>query len=593
MKKQACRTIQVGRLKVKIFMTILIGLWLMGSLIDSASWAQVSPERLDALKASLERVKAISQKLPEGHRKALSGAAQNLIQLAEGFDKVEAGLRAAASRPNGFQKSPPSSATADESTGATQVSDPGTDFDFSVLTGFTQSETSTAWCGNNVFVGFNDSGSLPESIVFGPGGLSFNGVARSTDQGKSFQDLGFLNPGPNLSDFLLGDPVLGCANPSTFYYASLFATGIFPGLLSAISVSRSLDDGFNFGAPVVAAGKDAFTHFLDKPWMAIDPTNPNRIFVTYTDFDFSSDCASNSLRTAIELVRSSDGGASWSAPITVEEVCAPFIEPAGFPQGSQVAVGPGGGVYVAWEFIQADFITRELRIRKSTNHGSSFTPVVKVDDVIPVGDGFGFLQGGFRSAFEFPSLAVDRSGEATNANVYIAWHDGRNLQVPDFSGFSGFYGYADVLISRSNDGGVTWSPPVKVNTNNEPLANGRGSDQYQPGAAVDERGQVAVCWYDRRLDSSNFLIDRFCGVSADAGATWKNTRRSSPSWEPIHATDVFVNPFYLGDYDSLASDFTRASSGFVGAFQFINSRGGILGNKVLVPNSDVKATSFH
>jgi hypothetical protein len=579
-----------GKMKITKFMIILIGVWLIGLLIGSTSWAQVSPERLDALKARLERVKAFSQKLPEGHRRALSGAAQNLIQLAAGFEEMESGLRRASSQPDQFQKALSNSETTTDVASATQVSNPSSDFAFSVLTGFTQSETSTAWCGNNVVVGFNDSGSLPESINFGPGGLSFNGIARSTDQGRSFQDLGFLNPGPNPFDLLAGDPVLGCANASTFYYASIFSTGSLSAPVSAISVSRSLDDGLNFGSPVVAAGKDAFTHFLDKPWMAIDPTNANRIFVTYTDLDFSGDCGTDSLRTAIELVRSSDGGASWSAPVPLEEVCAPFFEPAGMPQGSQVAVGPGGGVYVAWEFFQADFITRELRIRKSTNHGAGFGPVVKVDDVIPAGDG-SVLQGGFRSPAELPSLAVDRSGAATNGNVYVAWHDGRNLQVLDFA--SGVYRYADVLISRSSDGGVTWSPPVKVNTNNEPLANGRGSDQYQPGAAVDERGQVAVCWYDRRLDSSNFLIDRFCGVSADAGATWKNTRRSSPSWEPIHATDVFVNPFYLGDYDSLASDFTQASSGFVGAFQFINSRGGILGNKVLVPNPDVKATSFH
>ena len=121
---------------------------------------------------------------------------------------------------------------------------------------------------------------------------------------------------------------------------------------------------------------------------------------------------------------------------------------------------------------------------------------------------------------------------------------------------SGVYGYADVLISRSKDKGATWSAPVRVNTNDEPLRSGRGTDQYQPGAAVDKTGKVAVCWYDRRNDSSNFLIDRFCGVSTDAGATWTNRRHSSPSWAPIHATDVLINPVYLGDYDSLASDFT-------------------------------------
>ena len=62
--------------------------------------------------------------------------------------------------------------------------------------GFTQSETSTAWCGNNVVAGYNDSGSFLESLVLSFGGLSFNGVARSTNRGASFTDLIFLNPGP-------------------------------------------------------------------------------------------------------------------------------------------------------------------------------------------------------------------------------------------------------------------------------------------------------------------------------------------------------------------------------------------------------------
>jgi hypothetical protein len=57
---------------------------------------------------------------------------------------------------------------------------------------------------------------------------------------------------------------------------------------------------------------------------------------------------------------------------------------------------------------------------------------------------------------------------------------------------------------------------------------------------VDNTGKAAVCWDDRRLDPSNFLIDRFCGVSTNAGATWTDARHSSPSWAPIHATDVFI-----------------------------------------------------
>lgn len=58
------------------------------------------------------------------------------------------------------------------------------------------------------------------------------------------------------------------------------------------------------------ASKDATTHFLEKPWIAIDPTDPDRLYVTYTDFDTSGTsvaCPGES-RTAIELVRSTDGG---------------------------------------------------------------------------------------------------------------------------------------------------------------------------------------------------------------------------------------------------------------------------------------------
>src|SRR5439155_11196759 len=143
----------------------------------------------------------------------------------------------------------------------------------------TQNETSTAWCGNNVVVGFNDSGSLPESVAAGGGsimGLSFNGLARSADQGRTFQDLGFLNPGSDPSNFLLGDPVLACTDASTFYYASILQNGFFPVINSAVSISKSTDGGATFGSPVAAASKlifdpvtFQFLHFLDKPWMTV------------------------------------------------------------------------------------------------------------------------------------------------------------------------------------------------------------------------------------------------------------------------------------------------------------------------------------
>jgi len=44
--------------------------------------------------------------------------------------------------------------------------------------------------------------------------------------------------------------------------------------------------------------------------------NPKRLYVTYTDFDFSFTSAGcpNDIRLAIELVTSADGGQTWPAP---------------------------------------------------------------------------------------------------------------------------------------------------------------------------------------------------------------------------------------------------------------------------------------
>jgi hypothetical protein len=152
------------------------------------------------------------------------------------------------------------------------------------------------------------------------------------------------------------------------------------------------------------------------------------------------------------------------------------------------------------------------------------------------------------------------------------------VTTPDVGSDTGVYGFADAMVSRSRDGGATWDPPVRVNDNVEA---GLGTDQYQPGVAVDAGGRVASCFYDRRRDAANFRIDRFCAVSKDGGQTWSpNLKQTARSFTPIHATDTLVNPVYMGDYDTLASEFTLSLEGFVGAYSVIGP----------IANPDVKAS---
>ena len=352
-------------------------------------------------------------------------------------------------------------------------------------------------------VGFNDSGSFFESILAQVGGVSFNGVARSTDQGAHYTDLAFLNPGPDVNNFLAGDPVLGCADANTFYYASLFETGPATAPITAVSVSKSTDGGLAFADPVEAAAKDGFTHMLDKDWMAIDPRHPRRIYVTYTDFDFSGACGppNQATRIAIELVRSTDGGTTWSSPHVIDQVCSPSNVAGLFVQGSQVTVDAHADV--AWEFIAADYVTREIRLRRSDEDGDSFGPLIKVSDVACSGD-CDVLQAGFRAFIDLQSIAVDRSetstrGSSTSRGMTAGMSNTRTIPT-------GFYGYADALVSVSRNGGRTWGTPVRINQNAEPLPNGRGTDQYMPRVAVDNTGRVAACFYDRRQDPQEFLL---------------------------------------------------------------------------------------
>jgi len=577
---------------VKLNGAVLVAL--LGLLAwPGTSFAQVTKDQLEAAGAKLQAPRAFFNKLPDQQRRMLSGSALNFFHVVQEWPNLQRQvLRGQMSLPSNLLTDSSSSDLSQSDVATTlapvAVSKTSTDFAFGPAVGFTQSETSTAWCGNNVVVGFNDSGSFFQSGVATAGAsLSFNGFARSTNQGVSFMDEGFLpSVTANAFNFLEGDPVVACTSASTFYYSSLFFTATAVNSVAAISVSKSTNGGVSFGAPVIAAAKNANTHFLDKDWMAVNPANPNQIAVTYTDFDVSGSICATSERTAIELVASFDGGMTWSAPQVIFQACSTSPN---FPsvQGSQVAFSPSGAVNVAFELYSGALPTgRRIEFNRAATLGGAFGATVAVANVLGVGDGFA-IQGGIRAFVDIQGMAVDRSGLSTNNNIYIVFHDSTNF-VKLFGGNA--YGYADAMIAKSTNNGTTWSVPVQVNTNTEPLLSGLGTDSYMPGVAVDNtNGEVGVCWYDRRNDPVNFKVDRFCGHSLDAGATFTNQRMTTASFMPIHGADDLVNPSYFGDYDTVASDSLKATNGFIGAFQVVRGAGGTS----LVPNSDVKARNFN
>jgi hypothetical protein len=551
------------------FRRLLAGAFAISVLTSSFSWAQLSVAKVNAINKTLQSVKTAASKLDARHRQMLDGTA-NIVYLAGVWQKYGMHL----TDPTFISHAKSMLHTGSQVPGVAGIvpaSNPGNDVAFSSFGGFTQSETSTARCGNSVVVGFNDSGSVFETPFFfsGMGGQAFSGYAFSSNGGASFTDGGPVNPGPGDANFLGGDPGVNCADANTFFYSQIFDfLDASSNPFAAIAVNKSTDGGKTWGDPVAAIAKSGFTHLLDKPWSTIDPSNTKRMFVSYTDFDFSgtSTACPGDIRTAIEFVESDDGGATWSAtPNVAIEVCG-----AAAVQGSQMAVSSKGTLYISWVNLGSNFPVgiRELQI--SNFAGGVLSAPVNVSAVQPGGDSF-FLQGEFRDFLDM-AMAIDHSGGASDGDLYITWSDGRDKIVPDPLGTDGAYAYDDILVSQSFDGGNTWFGPFKVNSDFQPrLAGGR--DHYQVGVSVDNRGVVGACWYDRRVDPENFAIRRHCGESGNNGFTFSDADIGLTPFAPTHGIDIFINPIYMGDYDQMTSDFLNLHSGFIGSFQAMGSRG--------------------
>ena len=493
------------------------------------------------------------------------------------------------------------------------VNDPNFDYDSTRFTGFSQSETSSAWCGNTVVVGFNDSAAFVHTDVdHQAAAISLNGVAVSHDGGNTFVGLPFVNPGPAInpgSPFfdseLAGDPVLVCSDPQHFAYASIQeqvpvdAQGNVIAAFAEMAVNRSTDGGVTWDDPVTVVSKDLNFHFLDKEWLAIDPHNPNNLYVTYTDFQAHAtepDCVGGTVGigsgpdVALEMVASRDGGITWSAPTRFGRRCSLGLGEN--LSGTQVAVGRHGEVFVAYATVLDGGADGQILFRRSNDGGMTFGPEIVAGTTIPAANPLSpQLQGFFRTNV-FPTLAVDNSSGPRSGSLYLAWTDASQNVIEDLlidffnddtscvADGCGGYGFGDIVFSRSFDGGNNWSPQALVSPTPANF-QGAGRDQFMAGIAVDRTGNLAVCYSDRRNDPNNFLVDHFCSVSQDQGSTFADIRETPKSWVPNAFMDALLNPVYMGDYDTVTSDSTGANSGFFNTFQIqTNGNPDVFGFKV-------------
>ena len=537
--------------------------------------------RVRAIRNSVAEGKESFDQLPLGLQKALPASAR-LAHFASVMDRfVAAASNSTVDEPTeggGFK---------DDNPFSVRVNDPRRDLAFSPFAGYTQSTTSTARCGEQVVVGFNDSGSILSTLFSGKGGVSFSGVAVSDDDGESFRDLGAVPPGPDPSSFLLGEPSVACSDPDTFYFVQTFTNTDVLGFLSeGLALSKSADGGNTWSDPVHVAGPLSGSDAIDDGRIAVDPSDHRKIYVSYRQLSFGGGASCSALQSTIEVVASVDGGQTFGAPIVIDQQC--FATSFLLHVGSRIAVSSKGTVFVASQLytLFPGLFAQTVQVNSMSSNGV-VSPAVTVANIVQGGAditeaAFGFgvgslteytVQGGFRNLRGF-DLAVDRSGTKTDGAVYVVWDDGRDKSIPEFeseeTGIDGTYEFSDIFFSRSLDGGQTFSAAAKLNSDFQPV-NGRGFDHYQPSAAVDHTGTVAVCWYDRRNDPQNFQFERFCAESTNTGNTWAEFRVRGSQSVPSRGQDLLLPRDEMGQYDGVTADFLGHSHGFLDAFQWMSS----------------------
>ena len=138
-------------------------------------------------------------------------------------------------------------------------------------------------------------------------------VAASRDSGRTWSTsrLPYLSTCGGGSYFSLSDPQVGI-DPSGRIYVSTIAFGE-PG--QAVLVSSSSDFGRSWSRPAVVRRVDDGSAILDKPALLVDRYRPDTAYLVWVEYPRAAGESLSSLRVDTAFIsRSQDGGRTWSTP---------------------------------------------------------------------------------------------------------------------------------------------------------------------------------------------------------------------------------------------------------------------------------------
>jgi hypothetical protein len=356
----------------------------------------------------------------------------------------------------------------------------------------------------------------------------FNNVTSNFRQaGWGYSTNGGLNwtfPGVLENNVFRSDPVTNSDEIGQFFYLSL---------QSDQNLSFFCDDlwrSTNGGQSWTLLSGERGGGGGDKEWFTIDKTGgPGH------GFQYQADDGINCSGGGVQFQRSTDGGATWQAPVVIPT--APVYGTLDVDTNGNVFVGGEGNTFSCVRSSNAQFGGQTPtfdQVTQNINMGGDLSG----GGINPAGlDGMLFL-------------AIDHSGGPTNNNIYML----ASVVPPGRS-------TTDVMFVRSTDGGLTFSAPHKVN--DDPV---NPSKWHWFGTfAVAPNGRLDAVWYDTRNAANNTDSQLFYSYSTDAGLTWSSNVAVSNAFNPFEG---YPNQNKIGDYITIVSDETGGNVAYAATFNF-------------------------
>jgi hypothetical protein len=203
--------------------------------------------------------------------------------------------------------------------------------------------------------------------------------------------------------------------------------------------------------------------------------------------------------------------------------------------GNVVLVTPGNQLVDGFDLLynfQNSGGVRGLNaaVMRSSDEGSTWTAPTIVDKIVdaPVSVTVNGTSKAVRTGDIIPEWAVDPN----NGNLYAVWQDGR---------WSG--GTAQIAFSMSTDGGATWSPTTRINTNTT-------NPSFTPAIAVAKDGTVGVTYYEM-TDAGGTTSYQFvaCSANCSSSSSWSAETQVGAAFQMT--TAPYAEGYFVGDYEGL------------------------------------------